>query len=72
MGNCRCSLDCLVDIGTALCNSAGEHQVDSLDHSVCTGDSDLHRLLLECNEMEETILTRTVKEMKTILYSLGI
>ena len=46
--------------------------VDSLHHSVSTADSELHRLLLDCNATEEEILTRTVKELKAILYGLGI
>ena len=71
-GKSRPSLDSLVEIANALGISADDLLVDSLEHSVSTADSDLHRLLLECNEMEETILTRTVKELKTILYSLGI
>ena len=52
--------------------SADDLLVDSLEHSVSTADSDLHQLILECNEIEEKILTRTVKELKAILYSLGI
>ena len=62
----------LTNLGHALGISADDLLVDSLEHSVSTADSDLHRLLLECNEMEEKILTRTVKELKAILYSLGI
>ena len=72
IGKSRPSLDSLVEIANALGISADDLLVDSLKHSVSTADSDLHRMLLECNEMEETILTRTVKELKVILYSLGI
>ena len=46
--------------------------MDSLDHHVSTADSELHRLLLDCNKTEEEILTRNAKELKAILYSLGI
>ena len=60
IGKSRPSLDSLVEIANALGISADDLLVDSLEHSVSTADSDLHRLLLECNEMEETILTRTV------------
>ena len=37
-----------------------------------TADSEIHRLLLDCNAIEQEILTRMVKEMKAILYGLGI
>lgn len=37
-----------------------------------TADSEIHRLLLDCNTTEQEILTRTVKELKAILYGLGI
>lgn len=49
-----------------------------LDHTadrgvnLSTADSEIHRLLLDCNEIEQEILTRMVKEMKAILYGLGI
>ena len=46
--------------------------VDSLMHSTSTSNSEIHRLLLDCNEIEQEILTRMVREMKAILYGLGI
>ena len=46
--------------------------VDSLAHSAATADSEIHRLLLDCNAIEQEILTRMVKEMKAILYGLGV
>jgi transcriptional regulator with XRE-family HTH domain len=66
------ALDTLVDIANALNVSADDLLVDSLLHSASTADSELHRLLLDCNAIEEEILTRTVKELKAILYGLGI
>ena len=68
----RPSLDTLVDIANALNVSADDLLVDSLTHSASTADSEIHRLLLDCNEIEQEILTRMVKEMKAILYGLGI
>jgi hypothetical protein len=65
-------MDTLVDIANALNVSADDLLVDSLLHSASTADSELHRLLLDCNAIEEEILTRTVKELKAILYGLGI
>ena len=68
----RASLDTLVDIANALNVSADDLLVDSLTHSASTADSEIHRLLLDCNTTEQEILTRTVKELKAILYGLGI
>ena len=62
----------LVDIANALNVSADDLLVDSLTHSASTADSEIHRLLLDCNTTEQEILTRTVKELKAILYGLGI
>lgn len=66
------SLDILVDIANALGVSVDDLLVDSLQHSASTADSELHRLLLDCTQTEEEILTRTVKALKSILYGLGI
>ena len=68
----RPSLDTLIDIANALNVSADDLLVDSLTHSASTADSEIHRLLLDCNAIEQEILTRMVKEMKAILYGLGI
>ena len=68
----RPSQDTLVDIANALNVSADDLLVDSLTHSASTADSEIHRLLLDCNTTEQEILTRTVKELKAILYGLGI
>ena len=66
------SLEVIIDIANTLGVSADDLLVDSLVHSSSTADSELHKLLLDCNDKEEQILTRTVKELKAILYSLGI
>lgn len=68
----RPSLDTLVDIAIALNVSADDLLVDSLTHSASTADSEIHRLLLDCNTLEQEILTRMVKELKAILYGLGV
>lgn len=59
----RPSLDTLVDIANALNVSADDLLVDSLTHSASTADSEIHRLLLDCNAIEQEILTRMVKEI---------
>ena len=71
-GISRPSLDTVVEIANALNISADDLLVDSLTHSASTADSEIHRLLLDCNLIEQEILTRMVKEMKAILYGLGI
>ena len=68
----RPSLDALVDIANALDVSTDDLLVDSLMHSTSTSNSEIHRLLLDCNEIEQEILTRMGREMKAILYGLGI
>ena len=68
----RPSLEALVDIANLLGISADDLLVDSLTHSASTADSEIHRLLLDCNTLEQEILTRMVKELKAILYGLGV
>ena len=68
----RPSLETLVDIANLLGISTDDLLVDSLTHSASTADSEIHRLLLDCNATEQEILTRTVTELKAILYGLGI
>ena len=72
LGSSSPSLDTLVDLANKLAVSADDLLVDSLEHHTSTADTELHRLLLDCNEIEEQILIRTVKELKAILYGLGI
>lgn len=66
------SLDVLIEIANALHISADDLLVDSLTNPISTAGSEMHRILLDCNEVEEQILTRTAKELSAILYSLGI
>jgi len=66
------ALETVVDIANALGISVDDLLVDSLEHPISTADSEIHRLLLDCNKIEEQILTKTVAELKKILYGLGI
>lgn len=66
------SIDTLIDIANALGVSSDDLLMDSLDHHSSTADTELHRLLLDCNGLEEQIVTRMAKELKSILFSLGI
>lgn len=63
------SLETLVGIANALNVSLDDLLVDSLTHSASTADSEIHRLLLDCNAVEQEILTRMVKELKAILWT---
>ena len=72
LGKSKPSLESLVQIANILNVSADDLLVDSLTHSASTADSEIHRLLLDCNAIEQEILTRMAKEMKAILYGLGI
>ena len=72
LGKSKPSLESLVQIANILNVSADDLLVDSLTHSTSTADTEIHRLLLDCNSTEQEILTRMVKEMKAILYGLGI
>ena len=66
------SVATLVDIADALCISIDDLLIDSLHYSVSTSNTELHRLLLDCNETEQEIIIRMAKELKATLVSLGI
>ena len=68
LGKSKPSLESLIHIANFLNASADDLLVDSLALSSSTADSEIHRLLLDCNAIEQEILTRMVKEMKAILY----
>ncbi|MCD7733043.1 MAG: helix-turn-helix transcriptional regulator [Oscillospiraceae bacterium] len=65
-------VDSLVKIANSLGVSTDDILVDYLKYSTSSADSELHRLLLDCNETEEYILTKTVKALKAILSLRGI
>ena len=65
------SISVLVEIANALSVSADELLLDCLEHS-SSANSELHRLLLDCNETEQAIILRIAKELKATLVSLGI
>ena len=52
--------------------SADELLLDCLEHSSSSANSEIHRLLLDCNETEQTVIIRMAKELKATLVSLGI
>lgn len=66
------SIATLVDIADALCISVDDLLIDSLHYSVSTSNTELHRLLLDCNETEQEIIIHTASELKATLVSLGI
>ena len=65
-------VEALVSIANALHVSVDDLLVDSLEYPVSTADSELHRLLLDCNKIEEQIITKVAQELKKILYASGI
>ena len=66
------SISVLVEIANALSVSADELLLDCLEHSSSSANSEIHRLLLDCNETEQTFIIRMAKELKATLVSLGI
>lgn len=65
------SLSVLVEIANTLSVSADELLLDCLEHS-SSANSEFHRLLLDCNETEQTVIIRMAKDLKAALVSLGI
>ena len=65
------SLSVLVKIANTLSVSADELLLDCLEHS-SSANSEFNRLLLDCNETEQTVIIRMAKELKATLVSLGI
>ena len=65
------SISVLVKIANTLSVSADELLLDCLEHSP-SAYSEFHRLLLDCNETEQTVIIRMAKELKATLVSLGI
>ena len=64
------SISVLVEIANTLSVSADELLLDCLEHS--SANSEFHRLLLDCNETEQTVIIRMAKELKATLVSLGV
>ena len=63
------SISVLVEIANTLSISADELL---LEHSSSSANSEFHRLLLDCNETEQTVIIRMAKELKATLVSLGV
>lgn len=66
------SLELLVEIANALEVSTDDLLGDSLTHSSAPFGTELHKLLLDCNQSEEEVLIDLVKYMKEVLFKLGI
>lgn len=65
-------VDALVQIANALHVSVDDLLADSLKYLASTADSDLHRLLIGCNKIEEEIITKNAQELKKILVEHGV
>ena len=66
------SLELLVMIANALDVSADDLLTDNLKHSSSPVDTEIHDLLLDCNQDEKAILTKTVRFLKATLSEFGI
>ena len=60
------SISVLVEIANTLSVSADELLLDCLEHSSSSANSEFHRLLLDCNETEQTVIIRMAKELKAM------
>ena len=60
-------LETFITIANALEISADELLVDNLMFSPSTADSDLHYLLLDCNQAESKILVQNATALKEVL-----
>ena len=71
-GRARPSLPLLISIANALGISIDDIVVDSLSHpKSITGDA-IHTLLLDCNESEKKMLTKTLAFMKALFSEFGV
>ena len=66
------SLELLVDTANALNVPITELLADSLSAADKIEDSDLRYILLDCNDQEEKIITKTAKALKAILTENGV
>ena len=62
----------LVDLANILEVSIDDLLVDSLQYSSSASNTEIYKLLLDCNETEERIILEIIKALKATLYSQGI
>lgn len=66
------SLEMLINIANALDVSADDLLTDNLKHSNSPVGTEIHDLLLDCNNDEKAILTKTVTFLKGLLAEYGV
>ena len=66
------SLELLILIANALDVSADDLLTDNLKHSSSPVSTEIHDLLLDCNNDEKDILTKTLKFLKATLVEHGV
>ena len=71
-GHLRPSLQLLVSIANALEVSVDDILVDNLTHPNATTGDAIHTLLLDCNDNEKSMLTKTMTFMKAQLSEFGV
>jgi transcriptional regulator with XRE-family HTH domain len=65
-------LEMVILIANALDVSADDLLTDNLKHSSSPVDTEIHDLLLDCNNDEKAILTKTVRFLKATLVAHGV
>lgn len=71
-GKIKLSLELLILIANALDVSADDLLTDNLKHSSSPVGTEIHNLLLDCNNDEKAILTKTLTFLKALLDEYGV
>ena len=71
-GKVKLSLELIILIANALDVSADDLLTDNLKHSSSPVGTEIHDLLLDCNNDEKAILTRTLIFLKALLDEYGV
>lgn len=71
-GKIKLSLELLILIANALDVSADDLLTDNLKHSSSPVGTEIHDLLLDCNNDEKAILTKTLTFLKVLLDEYGV
>ena len=71
-GKVKLSLELIILIANALDVSADDLLTDNLNHSSSPVGTEIHDLLLDCNNDEKAILTKTLTFLKALLDEYGV
>ena len=70
-GSLKAKLDTIAVVANIL-NIPIDYLIGNEDDPSTDSETEIHRLLLECNHLEKKMLTETLGSLKTNLYSAGI